>query len=36
MIITSSTLLGLTSMNGASEIHLAMLVMLLWQVSVLI
>ena len=35
MIVTSSTLLGLTSINGSYELHLAMLIMLLWKVSVL-
>ena len=35
MIVTSSTLLGLTSINGSYEIHLAMLIMLCWRVKVL-
>ena len=36
MIVTSSTLLGLTSMNGSYEIHLAMLVILFVNVEVMI
>lgn len=35
MIVTSSTLLGLTSINGCYELHLAMLIMLCWRVKVL-
>ncbi len=35
MIVTSSTLLGLTSINGSAELHLAMLVMLLLKVDML-
>lgn len=35
MIVTSSTLLGLVTINGAYEIHLAMLIMLLWNVRLL-
>lgn len=34
-IVTSSTLLGLTSINGSYELHAAMLIMLLWRVRVL-
>ena len=30
MIVTASTLLGLINMNGSFEIHVAMLIMLLW------
>ena len=36
MIVTASTLMGLTSINGCWEVHLAMLVMLIWKVKVLI
>ena len=32
MIVTSSTLLGLTSINGSYELHLAMLIMLFLKV----
>mmetsp|Transcript_12537 Transcript_12537/g.16059 ORF Transcript_12537/g.16059 Transcript_12537/m.16059 type:complete len:86 (+) Transcript_12537:43-300(+) len=32
MIVTSSTLLGLTSINGSYELHLAMLIMLFLEV----
>lgn len=35
MIVTSSTLLGLTSTNGSLEMHLSMLIMLLWKVELL-
>ena len=36
MIVTASTLMGLTSINGCWEVHLAMLVMLCWKVNVLV
>mgnify|MGYP000536598269 CR=1 FL=1 len=33
MIVTNSTLLGLCSVNGAFELHLAMAVILIWQIE---
>jgi len=33
MIVNVSTLLGLISMNGSFEVHLAMLIMILWKVE---
>lgn len=33
MIVTASTLLGLISLNGSFEVHLAMLIMLFWKVD---
>ena len=35
MIVTGSTLLGLTSLNGSFELHLAMLIILFWHVETL-
>ena len=35
MIVTASTLLGLTSLNGSFELHLAMLIILFWDVDLL-
>ena len=35
MIVTASTLLGLISLNGSFELHLAMLIMLYWKVELL-
>lgn len=33
MIVNVSTLLGLITMNGSFELHLAMLIMILWKVE---
>ena len=36
MIVTASTILGLTSLNGSFEVHFAMLIMLFWKVDYMI